>query len=209
MYAFEQTLRELLTLETFAVVDLHDWSSDDAEAEADEAVVSNSVRIERQAGEEILSLLESEPKDSKWECCFQLLNSLQIGKTCSGIMFTDYADTAEYLEYLVKSRGLNVCLITGAASAEARERALNEARSNPALLIATAASEGMHFTFTNQIIHYDVPWNPRALEQRIGRVERIGSKFDVFDHYYIQESATGNVLTSLMEKLQAIEQEWK
>jgi ERCC4-related helicase len=211
MYAFEQTLRELLALETFAVVDLHDWSSDDAEEEADHAVTGRSSGIDRHAGEEILSLLESEPKDSKWECCFQLLSGREIGKSCSGVLFTDYADTAEYLEYLARSRGLNVFLITGMVRPEARQHALHQAGSNPALLIATGTVEGMDFAFTNQVIHYDLPCNPRAFLQCIGRVERVASQFETFDHYYILEqgSAAGEALSRLMEKVQAIEQEWK
>jgi superfamily II DNA or RNA helicase len=211
MYAFEQTLREILTVDKFAVVELHDWSSDDAEEEADHARATRSPGINRQAGEEILNILESEPNDSKWESCFQLLSSRGIGKTCSGILFTDYADTADYLQYLAKSRGLNVFLITGASNMEERHHALHAAQGTPSLLITTGAVEGVDFPFTNQIIHYDIPWNPRAMQQRIGRVERVGSKFEMFDHYYILEhdNAASEVLTRLIEELQAIEQEWK
>lgn len=209
MYALEQTLRRLLTVETFGDTDLNDWSADDIGEDADDAVVTNSVQIDRPAGEHILALLESEPSDSKWQCCFQLLSSRDIGKTSSGIIFTDYADTAEYLEYLAKSRALNVFLLTGASTAEQRQRALDQARNAPSLLIATGALEGMDIRFTNQVIHYDLPWNPRALEQRIGRVERVGSQFETFDHYYILEhGAPGDTLSRLMERLRTIEEEW-
>jgi superfamily II DNA or RNA helicase len=210
MFALEQTLRRLLTVETFGDTDLNDWSADDIGEDADNTEVANSAQIDRPAGEHILALLEAEPSDTKWECCFQLLSSRGIGRTCSGIIFTDYADTAEYLEYLAKNRALNVFLLTGASTAEQRERALDQARNTPSLLIATGALEGMDIRFTNQVIHYDLPWNPRALEQRIGRVERVGSQFETFDHYYIlEQSAAGDTLSSLMDKLRTIEDEWK
>lgn len=88
-YAFEQTLRRLLTLETFGDTEMNDWSSDDLEEDTADTALANAVRIDRQAGEEILNLLESEPTDRKSEYCFQLLSSRGIGKTCSGILFTD------------------------------------------------------------------------------------------------------------------------
>lgn len=210
MYALEQTLRRLLTVQTFGDTDLNDWSSDDIETDADDTVVANSVRIDRPAAEQILALLEGEPADSKWECCFQLLRSRDVGTTDSAIIFTDYADTAEYLEYLAKSRALNVFLLTGSSTAEHRERNLHQARSTPSLLIVTGAIEGTDLAFTNQVIHYDLPWNPRALEQRIGRVERVSSQFETFDHYYIlDQSAASDVLARLMDKLRIIEEEWK
>src|SRR5205807_191203 len=119
-------------------------------------------------------------------------------------------DTAEYLEYLAKSRALNVFLLTGASTAEQRERALHQARSTPSLLVVTGALEGTDIAFTNQVIHYDLPWNPRVLQQRIGRVERIASQFEAFDHYYILEKGTASdALTRLMDKLRTIEEEWK
>ena len=210
MYALEQTLRRLLTVETFGNTDLNDWSADDIGEDADKAEVANSAQIDRPAGEQIIALLEAEPSDSKWERCFQLLSSREIGKTSSGIIFTDYADTAEYLEYLAKSRALNVFLLTGASTAERRERALDQARNTPSLLVATGGLEGVDIRFTNQVIHYDLPWNPRHLEQRIGRVERVGSQFETFDHYYlVEQNAAGNTLSRLMEKLHEIEKEWK
>jgi CBS domain-containing protein len=69
---------------------------------------------------------------------------------------------------------------------------------------------GMDFAFTNQIIHYDIPWNPRTFLQRIGRVERVASRFESFDHYcFLEQNAASGTLERLLEKVQAIEQEWK
>jgi superfamily II DNA or RNA helicase len=210
LYAFEQTLRQLLTNEILAVVDLQDWTQDDAEDEVDDPAHKNPLNIDRKAGEQIIELLEAEPQDTKWECCFQLLDRLGIGTSIPGIIFTDYADTAEYLTFLAKNRGLNVVLITGASSFDERRSGLDKAREMKSLLIATGAVEGVNYSCTNQIIHYDIPWNPRSLEQRIGRVERVGSQFHIFDHYYIlnNETTADKVLTELMGKMQAIEQAW-
>ena len=209
-YALEQTLRRLLTITTFGDTDLNDWSPDDIKEDASDATTANSVKIDGSAGELILSLLESEATDTKWDCCYQLLLSRDIGKSCSGIIFTDYADTAEYLLYLAKNRAINALVLTEASTADQRERAIDQARSAPLLLILTGALEGTNVRFTNQVIHYDLPWNPIAFQQRIGRVERAGSQFDSFDHYFIVgPDDESEVVARLMEKLHTIEDEWK
>lgn len=209
-YALEQTLRRLLTIETFGDTELNDWSPDDIEEGAVAKTVENSVQIDRQAGEQIIWRLEDEATDSKWECCHELLCSRGIGKTCTGILFTDYAETAGYLEFLAKSRGLNVFLFTGASTADQRERALRESSRAPSLLIASRAIEGADIRFTNQIVHYDIPWNPQTLEQRFGRVERVGSQFNTFDHYFIHEQGgVADTLARLLSKVRLIEEEWK
>ncbi len=209
-YAFEQALRRLLTAETFGDTDLNDWSPDDLEEDSDVRLQDNSFQVHRQAGEDILALLEAEPTDSKWESCFQLLSNRGIGSSCSGILFTDFVDTATYLEFLGKHGGLRVRLISGMISASERAEALHEARSKPALLIATGASDGMDLSFTNQVIHYDLPWNPKALLQRFGRVERMTPGIQFFEHFYmLEKSSASAVLDRLREGMQAIEQEWQ
>lgn len=67
----------------------------------------------------------------------------------------------------------------------------------------------MDFAVTNQVIHYDLPCNPRAFLQRIGRVERVANRFETFDHYCIlEQNAASGTLTRLLEEAQAIEQAW-
>ena len=207
LYALELTLRRLLTVETFGDTDLNDWLPDDLSDESDEG--RNPSRIDRQAVEEILSLLERETNDSKWESCLQLLNSRGVGTTCSGVLFTEFVDTADYLEFLAKSRGLRVFTITGAVSAGARLHALHEAQSSPTLLVVTGAVEGIDLQFTNQVIHYDLPRSPTGFVQRIGRFERISTQAKFVDHYCTLEKSTAStVMESLLEKIQSIEQEW-
>jgi len=211
MYAFEQSLRRLLTIETYRDFVLDESLPDQGKEEDDAETAGTTIHIDREAGERILGLLEEEAKDSKWECCFELLDSRGISNTCSGIIFTDFVATAQYLEYLTKSRFQNVFLITGASTMEERQRLVHEAQGLSSLLIVTTALEGLTLGFTNQVIHYDVPWDPAQMFQRYGRVERIGSRFETFDHYYLIESgnATNETFARLIEKLQVIESQWK
>jgi superfamily II DNA/RNA helicase len=171
--------------------------------------VSKGIRINREAAEQIITLLEAGSKDSKWECCEELLKERGIGETCSGIIFTDFADTAQYLEYLATSRGLKTFSITASTSFEQRQLTLDDARNVPSIFIVTAgAAEGLPLAYTNQVIHYDLPWDPMALLQRYGRVERLGSQFQEIYHYYLvaQESPVEARLEHLLNDLRNLEE---
>lgn len=198
-YALEQSLRRLLTIDPFGDIELNNWTPDDIKAEAEAITGEKSVLIDPIIGEQILELIEREPSDSKWECFFQLLCRQDVGRTCTGILFTDYPETAEYIEYLVKSRGINVFSFTDSSTAAQMEHAIQESRRVPSLLIVSSPIEGTGINFTNQVFHYDMPWTPRILEQRMGRVERVGSEFNNFDHYIISKQA---LTTEEFEKLQ-------
>jgi superfamily II DNA or RNA helicase len=209
MYALEQSMRNLLGGNRY----LEQMDEDQGiELEEEErSFLSKDVEINREASEQIIALLEAESKDSKWDCCEQLLKQHGIGETCSGVIFTDFADTAQYLEYLAASRGLKTFSITGSSSLEQRQQNLEGARSGPSVLIVTTGVEGLSFAFTNQIIHYDLPWDPMALLQRYGRVERLGSQFQEIHHYYLipQESDTESLLKGLLNKLESLEDAWR
>ena len=94
-----------------------------------------------------------------------------------------------------------------------RGKRVRRFRDDPAIRILVSSevgSEGLDFQFAHHVVNYDLPWNPRALEQRIGRVERVGSQFETFNHYYIlEQGAAGDTLARLMDKLRTIEEEWK
>jgi superfamily II DNA or RNA helicase len=214
MYALEQSVRNLLAADRYP----EDTAEDEGVAleeivksleEVGSSVVSKGIGMNPEAAEQILVLLEAEPKDSKWECCEQLLRQRGIGESCSGVIFTDFRDTAQYLEYLANSRGLKTFSINGSSPIEQREQALEGSRSGPSILIVTtAAAEGFSLAYTNQVVHYDLPWDPMALLQRYGRVERLGSQFQEIYHYYLvaQESPTEAMLQGLLNKLHSIEE---
>jgi superfamily II DNA/RNA helicase len=214
MYALEQSVRNLLAADRYPEVTTEDEGVALEEIvesleEVGSSVVSKGIGMNPEAAEQILALLEAGPKDSKWECCEQLLRQRGIGDSCSGVIFTDFADTAQYLEYLATSRGLKTFSINGSSPIEQRQQTLEDARSGPSILIVTtAAAEGVSLAYTNQVIHYDLPWDPMALLQRYGRVERLGSPFQEIYHYYLvaQESPTETILQGVLNKLQSIEE---
>ncbi|PFF09346.1 hypothetical protein CN324_30795, partial [Bacillus anthracis] len=72
------------------------------------------------------------------------------------------------------------------------------------IMIATdAGGESINLQFCNQMINYDIPWNPNKLEQRMGRIHRIGQKNEVFVFNLVaQNTREGSVMTKLLDKME-------
>ena len=96
------------------------------------------------------------------------------------IIFTEFVGTQNYLSRLLSERGYSTSLLNGSLSIEERNIVLAEFRETTNILISTdAGGEGLNLQFSNCVINYDLPWNPMKIEQRIGRVDRIGQQRDV------------------------------
>lgn len=122
------------------------------------------------------------------------------------IIFTEFVATQSYLEKLLKERGYSTSILNGSMSIEERNAVLQEFKTETDLLISTdAGGEGLNLQFSNCIINYDLPWNPMKIEQRIGRVDRIGQQRDVIVYNFILADTVENrVKTVLEEKLSVI-----
>ena len=97
------------------------------------------------------------------------------------IVFTKYKDTLDYLEKYLSGKDFDIFTMHGDLSLNKRhEIFLNYENSKKAILIATdVISEGLNLQrLSSCIIHYELPWNPNRLEQRNGRIDRIGQKMD-------------------------------
>ena len=75
-------------------------------------------------------------------------------------------------------------------------------------LATEAAGEGINLQFCHLMINYDIPWNPNRLEQRMGRIHRIGQKKDVYIRNFVADNTVeGMILTRLFTKLEEIRNE--
>lgn len=151
--------------------------------------------------------------DRKWEEFSKLLQDTPEMKTVDGrqrkiIVFTEHRDTLNYL--LTRVRGLlgrNEAVVTihGGVNRDDRRKAQEEFRNNPdvVVLIATdAAGEGVNLQNANLMVNYDLPWNPNRMEQRFGRIHRIGQR-EVCHLWNLVATGTreGQVFQRLLEKL--------
>lgn len=124
-------------------------------------------------------------KDRKWDELSHLLQTNENMKDAEGgqrklIIFTEYRDTLNYLQNKINDvlgTADVVETIHGGVTGDARRRAQERFRFDKGVkvLVATdAAGEGVNLQNANLMVNYDLPWNPNRLEQRFGRIHRIG-----------------------------------
>ena len=91
-------------------------------------------------------------------------------------------------------------------SMDERNNVLSDFRLNKSILVSTdAGGEGLNLQFSNVVINYDLPWNPMKIEQRIGRVDRIGQVRDVFVYNIVlSDTVESRVREVLESKLRII-----
>ncbi|WP_019122790.1 DEAD/DEAH box helicase [Brevibacillus massiliensis] len=99
------------------------------------------------------------------------------------IIFTEYRATQNYLQKYLGEHGITSVPFRGGFKRSKKDWMTELFQNRAQVLVATeAGGEGINLQFCNQVINYDLPWNPMRIEQRIGRVHRLGQKRDV--HIY-------------------------
>ncbi len=178
-----------------ADLDFDDFGDEEFEKIEDEAIENEftAETLEELAREvAMLRLLEEEAAkvrssrdDRKWVELSKILHSDEfrgLGKSRKLIVFTEHKDTLYYLEERIKTqigKPEAVVMIHGGVRREDRRRVQDAFRNDPAvrILIATdAAGEGVNLQRANLMVNYDLPWNPNRIEQRFGRIHRIGQE---------------------------------
>ncbi len=138
-------------------------------------------------------------KDSKKEYLLKLLKK----EKDKVIIFTTFLHTQKILEMELKLQGFSTVAFNGTMTPEDKEKAILEFKTSKQILICTdAGSEGRNLQFAHILINYDLPWNPMRIEQRIGRVHRIGQERDVIIHNLaVKDTIEGYILNRLYEKI--------
>ncbi|MDD3353127.1 helicase-related protein [Zoogloea sp.] len=206
------------------------WESADAlspedyenfeEAVVDQATAAQTIH-ELEAEIIILEGLEEQARqvvhsgqDRKWDELSRLLQDTPEMHDADGhqrklILFTEHRDTLNYLA--VKIRGLigseeAVVMIHGGVKREERRKVQELFRNDPkvrVLLATDAAGEGVNLQNANLMVNYDLPWNPNRLEQRFGRIHRIGqTEVCHLWNLVAAETREGDVFQRLFEKLE-------
>ncbi|MDT8325656.1 MAG: helicase-related protein, partial [Bacteroidota bacterium] len=153
-------------------------------------------------------------KDRKWEQLSSLLQDTpemfdESGSRRKLIIFTEHRDTLNYLnERITKLIGSQDAVVTihGGVSRDARRKVQEEFWHNSEVLVLVAtdaAGEGVNLQKANLMVNYDLPWNPNRIEQRFGRIHRIGQR-EVCHLWNMLAKNTreGDVFERLFTKLQ-------
>ena len=129
------------------------------------------------------------------------------------VLFTEHRDTLSYLERQIGSllgRPQSVVLIHGGMGREERRKAQESFLHDPevqVLLATDAAGEGINLQRAHLMVNYDLPWNPNRLEQRFGRIHRIGqTEVCHLWNLVAEETREGHVYRRLLEKLEEVRQ---
>ena len=110
-----------------------------------------------------------------------LLDLLRRNPDEKKLIFVHYRDTLDHLADLLTRQGLAFGRFEGSLSGPDKDAAVARFRDEvPVLLCTESGGEGRNIQFCNTLINFDVPWNPMAIEQRIGRIDRIGQQREVF-----------------------------
>lgn len=157
---------------------------------------------------EARSCLEKET-DAKAEMLIKTINQLRMEQGESRLkilVFTEFRATQRYLEKILSAKGFVCETINGSMDMERRQKALNFFKEQADIMISTdAAGESLNMQFCHIVFNYDLPWNPMAIEQRIGRVDRIGQKHVVSAFNMLtSNSIDAKVYGIIVEKLNII-----
>jgi len=123
------------------------------------------------------------------------------------IIFTEYRATQIYLQWYLHANGITSVLFNGKFNKSKRDYMKHLFKERAQVLIATeAGGEGINLQFCHHVINYDLPWNPMKLEQRIGRVHRLGQEHDVrIYNLAIENTIEEKILALLHTKIDVFE----
>jgi SNF2 family DNA or RNA helicase len=115
------------------------------------------------------------------------LGEMLAGRKSKTVVFTEFLPTLEHLAEICRRRGVRYSLFSGDLSRGDKDAAIARFRDEADVLLSTGAGgEGRNLQFADTVINFDLPWNPMRLEQRVGRVHRIGQDHDVFIFNFCQ-----------------------
>lgn len=191
-----------------------EWADLDGQTQLDELLAQCQTSLENEKNEvrRLLALAEqcvSAENDAKAEALLDWLYRLQQEEGdpyLKMLVFTEFVPTQEMLAQFFVERGISVVSLNGSMDLSERKKVQAAFASDARILISTdAGGEGLNLQFCHVIVNYDMPWNPMRMEQRIGRVDRIGQQHIVRALNFVLEDTVEHRVREVLEaKLQII-----
>lgn len=140
----------------------------------------------RAMAERVIELSENLPQtDEKLDRLLEVVENKNRQKNNKIILFSSFRHTLRYVERHLMEKGYRVAQVNGSVKDEERlalrqrfELSAENENALDILLFTEVGCEGLDYQFCDFMINYDLPWNPMAIEQRIGRIDRRGQKSD-------------------------------
>ena len=199
---------------TTGTVSSEDWAEMDGQEQLETVVMTQAeaLRNERAEVEMLLDLAQraqAQSADAKAEALLDMMYALQREEgdpEQKVLIFTEFVSTQDMLRDFFVGRGFSVVCLNGSMDLSARQQVQSAFAGDTRILISTdAGGEGLNPQFCHIVVNYDIPWNPMRLEQRIGRVDRIGQKHTVRAiNLVLEETVEYRVREVLEQKLAII-----
>ena len=203
--------QEQLTL--FPLTSEEEWADLDGQEQI-EALLRTRIKALKNERAEVKLLLEAAARceqigpDAKAEALLDWLYRLQSEEgdpELKALVFTEFVPTQEMLRRFLTERGFSVVCLNGSMDMEERKRVQEAFAKDVRILISTdAGGEGLNLQFCHVVINYDIPWNPMRLEQRIGRVDRIGQVHAVRAVNFVFEGSVEHRVREVLEQKLAV-----
>ena len=146
------------------------------------------------AAASVARFAERHPKERGWAALLARYRDLAAGAKQDALLkllaqnpaekkmvFVHHRDSMAHLAELLRRRGMAPLLFNGSMSGPEKDQAVVAFRDGGRLLLCSeSGGEGRNLQFCNTLVNFDIPWNPMAIEQRIGRIDRIGQTREVF-----------------------------
>jgi SNF2 family DNA or RNA helicase len=166
-------------------------------------------RGERNALRDIQSIVDDIDRTTKQNRLRHIIETIQdqIGTT-RAVVFTQFRPTQDAIADGIRGLDLPVHIVNGDLSSKGKERKVAQFKDEGGIMVATdSISEGRNMQFCNVLVNYDLPWNPMKVEQRIGRIDRIGQEREV--HVFnmaLEGTIEEHVLNKLFGKIDLFNQ---
>lgn len=225
--ALEHTLSQRvnsLQSRNFSQLELNEENISDDEASDETMDVEEANELEREAlqaeevheVENLLKEVKKLPADTKAQIVRQEIHKLRQQGYQQVIVFTQYIDTIDFLcQYLVETerykvicflgRGGELAVSNGNWRVISRDETKHLFREGKVeiLLCTDAAAEGLNLQFCGALINYNMPWNPMRVEQRIGRIDRLGQVYEdiKITNLHYEDTVETDVYLALRERI--------
>jgi len=190
----------------FDAPDMDEWAELDGQTQVDIAVQSSGWVQEKAEVDLLLTLAretEAQGTDAKAEALLELIYKLQQEENDPAmkvLIFTEFVPTQAMLAGFLESRGFSVALLNGSMDLDTRAKAQQAFSQEVRVLVSTdAGGEGLNLQFCHVIVNFDMPWNPMRIEQRIGRVDRIGQRHVVRAINFVLEDTVEHRVRQVLE----------
>jgi len=205
-------------LSLFPAFSNEEWADLDGQEQV-ETLLTTQLKALKNERAEVKLLLNAATRceqavvDAKAEALLDWLYRLQADENDTELkvlVFTEFVPTQQMLQQFLVERGFTVACLNGSMDMDERKKAQDSFAGEARILISTdAGGEGLNLQFCHVVINYDIPWNPMRLEQRIGRVDRIGQNHVVRAvNFVFEDSVEHRVREVLEEKLAVIFEEF-